>query len=146
MQVPFTQGGIGRREVPVVRNNFLKNIKGKNGAHQAVGLYLDDQGIRQHCRAEHICGRTIGVLVGGGRDNVIRNNIFVNNRSSIAVDARGVTWQKSETMDRNWTLWKNLLRMPVDSPAYRKKYPIWPTCVPMISVLQSMMNFIGTFL
>jgi len=107
----------------VVRNNFLKNIKGKNGAHQAVGLYLDDQASGNTVEQNIFADVTIGVLVGGGRDNVIRNNIFVNNRSSIAVDARGVTWQKSETLDRNWTLWKNLLRMPVDSPAYRKKYP-----------------------
>ena len=107
----------------VIRNNFVSHVHGKTGAHQAVGLYLDDQASGNTVEENVFVDVNVGILLGGGRDNVIRHNIFVANRSGIALDARGVTWQSAQTQDRNGTLWKNLTRIPVDSPAYRQKYP-----------------------
>ena len=107
----------------IVRNNFVMDIQGMAGAHQAVGLYLDDQASGTLADGNLFVNVGVGILVGGGRDNVIRNNVFVNDRSSIAVDARGVTWQRAQTQDHSGTLWTTLAAIPVDSPVYRQKYP-----------------------
>lgn len=107
----------------VVRNNYLRGIRGMVGAHQAVGVYLDDQASGITVDGNRFVDVDLGVLVGGGRDNVISDNIFLRAHSSIALDARGVTWQKEQTQDRNGTLWKNLDRIPVNSAQYQSRYP-----------------------
>jgi parallel beta-helix repeat protein len=106
----------------IVRNNMVANIKGRNGAHQAVGLYLDDQASGVLVDKNIFVNVMFGVLLGGGSDNIVQDNIFVGNHSAIVVDARGVTWQAKETQDHAGTLWTNLTRIPVDSAPY-KKYP-----------------------
>jgi len=35
-----------------------------------------------------------GVAIGGGRDNIIENNVIVGSLASIQLDARGKTWAK----------------------------------------------------
>jgi len=106
----------------IVRNNMIANIRGRDGAHQAVGLYLDDQASGILADKNIFVNVMFGVLLGGGSDNVVQDNIFVGNHSAIAVDARGLTWQAKESQDHAGTLWNNLTKIPVDSAPY-KKYP-----------------------
>ena len=72
----------------VVRCNYIHDI-GESG-NLCVGIYLDDG-----MSGQTVCGNLIvntaryGILVGGGRDNTILNNVIVNaHRDAIYHDAR----------------------------------------------------------
>jgi len=60
-----------------------------------------------------------GVFIGGGRDNLVANNIFVACDPAIAVDDRGVNWTKSS----NQILRSRLKDVPYDEPPYSERYP-----------------------
>src|SRR3989338_3248085 len=59
-----------------------------------------------------------GILVGGGRDNGVRNNIFINNTISIHFDARGYGLPNNSV-----TLMNNLKLMPYKSEVWAAAYP-----------------------
>ena len=75
----------------VIRNNYLYEIDGFE--HRGcVGVYLDDM----FCSAD-IVGNvfykvTRAAFIGGGRDNSVVNNIFVDCKPALHVDARALGW------------------------------------------------------
>jgi parallel beta-helix repeat protein len=56
-------------------------------------FYLDDQMSGWEFYGNTIVNSSTGVLLGGGRDNKIYDNYFLNNDIDIAFDDRGLTWQ-----------------------------------------------------
>lgn len=112
----------------IVRNNFIHDIIGVGS--QVAGVYLDDM----------MCGTTINnnifykvtmpILVGGGRDNNVENNLIVdqtNNSSwSIMADERGLNdWfggeYKKNPAASQLTI--NLNAVPYQSEIWKKAYP-----------------------
>ena len=59
-----------------------------------------------------------GLLLGGGRDNIVRNNIFINNTISLHADSRGYS-----SPNNSVALMNNLLAMPYQSDVWSKAYP-----------------------
>ena len=112
----------------VIRFNYLHHINGFEG-RGCVGVYLDDM----------YCGTTISgnvfyevtraAFIGGGRDNVIENNIFVDCRPAIHVDARALGWA-SATAERWIQEAKDkgtLSGTRFDEPPYSTRYPKLPS-------------------
>ena len=62
------------------------------------------------------------MLVGGGRDNRLENNVLANCDIAISVDVRGVTGAVS-IMSKSSTLMKRLSAMPFGSPPWSTRYP-----------------------
>jgi hypothetical protein len=85
----------------VIRNNYLHDIEGLDG-RGCTGVYLDDM----------YCGTTVqgnlfdnvgsyAVLVGGGRDNLIDNNVFVDCFPyTVHVDSRALSGGGKAHADR----------------------------------------------
>ena len=65
-----------------------------------------------------------GLLMGGGRDNIIENNLFVDCANGIFADNRGVHWIV-DTPDSSWNLLKNLANRGIDRHAepWASRYP-----------------------
>jgi hypothetical protein len=105
----------------VIRHNYFHHIKGP-GLHGAMAVYLDDSasGISIIGNVFHRAGRA--AFIGGGRDNLVENNIFVDCSPSVHVDARGVGWMKDHVQEGG-TLPKRLEAMPYKQPPWSKKYP-----------------------
>lgn len=114
----------------ILRYNYLHHIKGqgkklKNGEGDlgGMGIYLDDQ----------ICGYTVygnlfeychqPVVLGGGCDNLVENNVFLNCHKAVHLDDRGLNWQKKDTLTPHWTLQVSFRSMPVNSPLWKSAYP-----------------------
>ncbi|MBI5095570.1 MAG: right-handed parallel beta-helix repeat-containing protein [Candidatus Hydrogenedentes bacterium] len=103
----------------VVRYNFFHEMG--NGDVQAI--YLDDwtSGVTVY---GNICqGALRGILVGGGRDNIMENNIFVNCGQAIHIDQRGLGWAKNYFDGREKTLFNRLDAVNATKPPYTDKYP-----------------------
>jgi hypothetical protein len=111
----------------IIRYNYLHDINLGGGAadpNGVVGVYLDDL----------FCGTTIyenifsavdhGVFIGGGRDNIVQNNIFVGCADwAIKVDQRGLDWESGFITDNNSVMWAELYAMPYQTPPWSLEYP-----------------------
>ncbi len=103
----------------VIRHNYLHHISGFEG-RGCVGVYLDDM----------FCGTTIygnlfyrvtrAAFIGGGRDNLVENNIFVDCQPSLHIDARAMGWAGYHV---DTTMKERLLAMPYKEPPWSERYP-----------------------
>lgn len=107
----------------IVRYNFFHDLSGP-GANYVNAVYLDDftSGTIVHGNIFLRCAT--GIEIGGGRDNEVSNNIFIENNLGISVDARGIGWAKYFFEGKDSTLFKGMEAMNYSQPPYSVKYPI----------------------
>jgi len=105
----------------IIRHNYFHHIKGP-GLHGAMAVYLDDaaSGISIIGNIFYRAGRA--AFIGGGRDNLVENNIFVDCQDSVHIDARGDGWMKYH-VEEDGTLPKRLGAVPYKQPPWSEKYP-----------------------
>lgn len=81
----------------VARFNTFDTIRATERLAQAScsqnAFYLDDQMSGWEFYNNTIINSSTGVLLGGGRRNSIRDNVFINNDNDVHFDNRGQTWQ-----------------------------------------------------
>ncbi len=106
----------------VIRHNYFHHIKGP-GTYGAMGVYLDDQASGINIYGNVFYEVTRAVFIGGGDDNVVDNNVFVNCAPSVHIDARGMGWQKKATDDPQGELRRYLAAMPYQNELWRQRYP-----------------------
>ncbi len=75
----------------VIRHNYLHHINGFEG-RGCVGVYLDDMYCGTTIASNLVYKVTRAAFIGGGHDNTIENNIFVDCKPAVHVDARGMGW------------------------------------------------------
>lgn len=106
----------------IITNNFIHDIGNKNGQSGAMGVYLDDQMSGITLRGNVFARVPYPVFIGGGRDNVVEQNLMVNSSPAIHLDARGLSWQHAMVLDKNSALQKGLDAVPYNSPSYSNRY------------------------
>jgi hypothetical protein len=83
-------------------------------------VYLDDllSGITIYGNVFYKVTRA--AFIGGGRDNEVENNIFVDCDPALHIDARGLGWANSivDTQMKD-----NLLAVPYRNPPWSERYP-----------------------
>lgn len=108
-----------------IRYNFFHDI----GGGPAVGnqaIYLDDCAAGTTCYGNIISRTGRAFLIGGGRDNIMDNNILVDCPISFHIDNRGVGIAK--THDENWgTLTSEFKTLPIMEEPWKSRYPHLPT-------------------
>ena len=106
----------------VLRYNYWHHIVGAGG-HGGMTIYLDDQhcGHTIHGNLFERCSRA--VFIGGGDDNIVTNNVFIDCWRAAHIDNRGMGWQKKATDDPNGTLRTRLRAMPIQSELWKRRYP-----------------------
>lgn len=109
----------------IIRYNFWHDIGGgPTVGNQAI--YLDDCAAGTTCYGNVICRVGRGFLIGGGRDNMIKNNVIVDCRIPIHIDNRGVGI--AATQDENWgTLTREFETLPIKGELWAQRYPHLPT-------------------
>ena len=101
-----------------IRHNYLHDIQGFEN-RGCVGVYLDDQFSGTEIFGNVFCEVTRAAMIGGGRDCVIENNIFVDCVPATHVDARGLGWA-ADGFDR---MEQSLKAMPYEQPPWSERYP-----------------------
>ncbi len=110
----------------VIRYNYfhhLHGVEGHGGFTDVMAIYLDDwaSGTTIYGNLFYKAGRSI--MVGGGRDNVIENNLIIEGQPALHIDARGIGWAKYYFDGSNNTLFERLAAVNPDKPPYSEKYP-----------------------
>jgi hypothetical protein len=106
----------------IVRYNYFHDLKGP-GLHGVVAMYLDDfaSAFTLYGNLCYRAGR--GTLIGGGRDNVVENNVYIECHPSIVLDARGLGWASNYFDGTIRTLTETMSDMNYTDPPYSTKYP-----------------------
>ena len=101
-----------------IRNNYFHDIN--SDYHRGMmGIYLDDLASGTTIEGNIFENVQRGVVVGGGRDNIVRNNVFQSSRSSaLRIEYRQATAAKAEPQLR-----KRLESVPYLSQTWQRKYP-----------------------
>jgi hypothetical protein len=75
----------------VMQYNYLHHLCGKDGG-PCNGIYLDDLFSSATIRGNVFHQVLRPAFIGGGRDNLVENNVFVDCPKAIFIDARGLGW------------------------------------------------------
>ena len=102
----------------VIRYNYLHDLYGRENKG-CMGVYLDDNFSSARIFGNVFKRVSRTVFLGGGRDNIVDNNIFVNCEPAVNVDARGLGWRASGKDE----LTKSLEEMPYRDALWSRRYP-----------------------
>lgn len=103
----------------VIRYNYLHEITGFRNKG-CVGVYLDDMFCGTEISKNVFYKVTRAAFIGGGRDCLVENNIFVDCRPALHIDARAMNWASYHV---NTTMTERLKAIPYKSKLWRKRYP-----------------------
>ncbi len=107
-----------------IRYNYLHQIKGFEGKG-CVGVYLDDMFASASIFGNIFHQVTSAAFIGGGRDNTVENNIFVDCSPALHIDARALGWAY-ETAD-NWIKEEKekgtISGIAYNKPPYSERFP-----------------------
>ena len=115
----FTQRGT------VLRYNYWHQILGAEG-HGGITIYLDDQHSGHAIHGNLFESVTNAVFIGGGVDNTVTNNVFIDCWTAVHLDNRGMGWQREMVNDTSWTFHQNLRAVPYKSETWARRYPTLP--------------------
>lgn len=107
----------------VIEDNFLHDIGSAAKPQATMGVYLDDQASGITIRGNVFSRVNQAVFIGGGRDNLVENNLFANCSPAMYIDSRGLSWQKGLATSPNGVLRSQLAMLHVDQPPYLTRYP-----------------------
>ncbi|CAB3753855.1 right-handed parallel beta-helix repeat-containing protein [Paraburkholderia solisilvae] len=107
----------------LIEGNFLHDIGSAAKPEATMGIYLDDQGSGITIRRNVFSKVNQAIFIGGGRDNLVEDNLFVNCTPAIHVDSRGLSWQKGLADDPNGQLRHQLAVVHYNQPPYSTRYP-----------------------
>jgi hypothetical protein len=102
----------------IIRYNYLHHLYGHEGKG-CHGVYLDDNFSSAHVYGNIFVQARRPVLFGGGRDNILENNIFYQCDQALHIDARGLGWRAYGREE----LTKKLEEMPYREEPWRSRYP-----------------------
>lgn len=108
----------------IIKNNYFHDIEGfqKKGC---VGVYLDDEFSSAEINGNLFVNVTAATFIGGGRDNKITNNIYVECYPAVRIDGRGLNWQSEAVDSRMKSLKKDgtIEGLSVVTEPYASAYP-----------------------
>ena len=108
----------------VIRHNYLHDITGFED-RGCVGVYLDDMFCGTEIVGNVFYRVTRAAFIGGGRDVTIANNIFVDCKPAIHIDARALGWAHghSDMWIKEGLEKGTLSGIAYTQPPYSQRYP-----------------------
>jgi hypothetical protein len=103
----------------VVRHNFFHDIPFRPGFGSKV-VYLDDCASSTEIFGNVFYRTKESAFIGGGRDNVVKNNIFVECEQPVHLDTRGLTWDHFRP---GGPMYEPLKRFRHTEPPWSTRYP-----------------------
>lgn len=108
----------------VIRYNYMHQITGFE--HRGcVGVYLDDMFSSATIFGNIFHQVTMAAFIGGGRDNTIENNIFVDCSPALHIDARALGWAgyHADGWIKDYQEKGTVCGIAFNKPPYSERYP-----------------------
>ena len=117
-----------------------------------MGIYLDDFMSGTTIQGNILCHAGRAAFLGGGRDNLVENNLFIACKASVHLDARGTSWA-ADYFDGTYTvLFDAMAAMRYDKPPYSDRYPELPKlydddpAIPKNNIIRRNISFGGLWM
>ncbi|SMP68892.1 Right handed beta helix region [Neorhodopirellula lusitana] len=109
----------------VIRHNYIHDLGESDSTHtNTMGVYLDDcdSGDTIEGNVFYRAGRAI--MIGGGRDNPVLNNLVIDCPIGIHLDSRGMTWEQwNNPKYSSWQLERKAEALNYLNPPWSDRYP-----------------------
>lgn len=102
-----------------VRHNYLHHITGFED-RGCVGVYLDDMFCGTEITGNLFYKTTRAAFIGGGRDCLVANNLFVDCDRALHIDNRAQNWASYHV---DTTMTERLKKMPFETSPWRERFP-----------------------
>ena len=102
----------------IIRNNLIENC----GSGDVNAVYLDDMASGIDCEGNCIRNVPRAFKIGGGRDDIVRNNTIANTGTWLAADNRGLNWGRP-WVQSGGTLSNRLSATPYKDSIWSAAYP-----------------------
>jgi parallel beta-helix repeat protein len=107
----------------IIRHNFIHHIP-ERPYPGVVAIYMDNCASSADIIGNVLYKMRQGVLIGGGRDNRIENNIFIECGIPVQMDNRGLRWETRWAHFRpNGPMYKPLEEFKHTQPPWSTRYP-----------------------
>jgi hypothetical protein len=103
----------------VIRHNYMHHVNGFE-AKGCVGVYLDDMFSGTEIVGNVFYKVTRAAFIGGGRDCLVENNMFVDCKPALHIDNRAMGWAGYHVAT---TMKDRLDDMPFRDPVWAERYP-----------------------
>ncbi|HEY3319124.1 MAG TPA: right-handed parallel beta-helix repeat-containing protein [Planctomycetota bacterium] len=109
----------------ILRYNFIHDLGGGDAKHvNTMGVYLDDCDSGDTLQGNVFLRAGRAIMIGGGRDNPVINNLVVDCPIGLHLDSRGMTWKQwNDPKDTSWSLEEKAKRLNYTQPPWSVKYP-----------------------
>ncbi|MEC5126642.1 right-handed parallel beta-helix repeat-containing protein [Verrucomicrobiales bacterium BCK34] len=108
-----------------LRQNYIHHLGSGDEKHvNTMGVYLDDcdSGDTIEQNIFYKAGRAI--MIGGGRDNAVINNLVIDCPIGLHIDSRGMTWKQWNNPEyAGWNLKEKAEKLNYTSPPWSTRYP-----------------------
>jgi hypothetical protein len=101
----------------VIRHNYIHHIKGPG--RWGLGVYFDDNYSSALVYGNVFYKAGVAVHIGGGRDCIVENNIFVESQESVNIGVRPREWLRHP----GHRMYEKLEEVNYNKPPYSIKYP-----------------------
>ena len=111
----------------VLRYNNTHDL-GAEGEHaNTMGFYFDDCDCGDEVYGNVFHNVARGIMVGGGREHPIRNNVFSRCLIGLSIDCRGMTWKHWNSKEHggpSWMLEDKAKKFDYTNGVWAAKYPL----------------------
>ncbi len=99
----------------ILRYNYFHDLN----MGDVNAIYLDDMASGTTVFANIVYKSGRGTLIGGGRDNIFNNNIFIDCKKSVSIDARAAGWGGKHLS----SMTEKMVALNYRQPPYSIRYP-----------------------
>ncbi len=103
----------------IIRHNFFHHVLAGHAVSN-MGVYLDDMECGTLVYGNVLYRIPRAILVGGGRDVTVQNNLVIDCPTALSIDNRAMNWAGYHV---GTTMKSSLDRMPYQSEPWRSRYP-----------------------
>ncbi len=109
----------------VLRHNYIHDLGGGDAKHvNTMGVYLDDCDCGDTVEGNVFYRAGRAIMIGGGRDNPVLNNLVIDCPIGLHIDSRGMTWPHWNNPDEpGWQLDAKAQAMNYRNPPWSVRYP-----------------------
>ena len=110
----------------VLRFNNTHDLGAEGDHANTMGFYFDDCDCGDEVYGNVFHNVARGIMVGGGRDHPIRNNVFSKCRIGLSIDCRGMTWKHWNSAEHggpSWMLEDKARKFDYTNGVWAAKYP-----------------------
>jgi hypothetical protein len=110
----------------VIKNNRFREVEPRTNTEgnyaNVMSVYLDDCQCGITVTGNVFEGKGTAIMIGGGRDNIVTGNVFLNGQPGIHFDQRGKGWAK-DMFKADWGYLNFLKQRPIESEIWKREYP-----------------------